>query len=64
VSTFWGEHHSLAETLKPSRKVIMKKLRQMIIIINLKTIVVTVLPILYGPYFAAIAQDYSGGLAM
>jgi hypothetical protein len=24
---------------------------------------VSVLPILYGPYFAAIAQDYSGGLA-
>jgi len=22
-----------------------------------------VLPILYGPYFAAISQDYSGGLA-
>jgi hypothetical protein len=24
---------------------------------------VTVLPVLYGPYFAAIAQDYSGSLA-
>jgi predicted membrane chloride channel (bestrophin family) len=45
VSTFWGEHHSLAETLQPGRKVIMKKLRQMIIIINLKTIVVTALAV-------------------